>query len=97
LAGRTAYRVVREALTNARKHAAGQPVRLVLAGKPGETLVIDTYNLLPSVGSWLPNRSGNGAGLVGLTERVQLAGGRLEHEVNQADEFHLHAWLPWPR
>jgi hypothetical protein len=36
--GRTAYRVVQEGLTNARKHAAGHPVALVLRGRPGDTL-----------------------------------------------------------
>ena len=35
LAGRTAYRVVQEGLTNARKHAPGAEVRVHLAGSPG--------------------------------------------------------------
>jgi signal transduction histidine kinase len=38
---------------------------------------------------------GAAAGLVGLTERVRLAGGRLDHQAT-AGEFRLHAWLPWP-
>jgi signal transduction histidine kinase len=38
---------------------------------------------------------GTGTGLVGLTERVQLAGGELDHRVT-AGEFRLSAWLPWP-
>ena len=42
--GRTAYRVVQEALTNARKHAAGQPVTLVLAGTPGSRLTVAVRN-----------------------------------------------------
>jgi signal transduction histidine kinase len=105
LAGRAAYRVVQEALTNTRKHAAGQPVRVLLDGTPGTALVIDIRNPLP------PNRvreaphgapatpsvPGGGAGLIGLTERVHLAGGRLDHEVTATAEFHLHAWLPWPK
>jgi signal transduction histidine kinase len=35
LTGRTGYRLVQEALTNARRHAPGQPVRLAVAGRPG--------------------------------------------------------------
>jgi signal transduction histidine kinase len=38
---------------------------------------------------------GAGTGLIGLTERVRLAGGRLDHRLG-ADGFHLHARLPWP-
>ncbi|MEU6748312.1 histidine kinase [Spirillospora sp. NPDC046719] len=93
-AGRTAYRVVQEGLTNARKHAAGRPVRVAVEGRPGTRLVIDIRNPLPPDGA-VPLAPGTGTGLVGLTERVQLAGGRLDHEV-AAGEFRLRAWLPWP-
>lgn len=95
-AGRAAFRVVQEGLTNARKHAAGQPVRVVLDGRPGETLVIDIRNPLPPDGPARPVVPGSGAGLVGLTERVHLAGGRLDHELTASGEFHLRARLPWP-
>ncbi|WP_433235657.1 sensor histidine kinase [Streptosporangium sp. CA-135522] len=94
-AGRTAYRVVQEALTNARKHAAGRPVQVVLEGRPGTRLVIDVRNSLPEGGAARPITPGSGTGLIGLTERVHLAGGRLDHEVT-AGEFRLRAWLPWP-
>ncbi|MEO3824236.1 histidine kinase [Actinomadura sp. B10D3] len=93
-AGRTAYRVVQEGLTNARKHAAGLPVRVVLDGEPGDRLVIDIRNPLAEGGAG-PIAPGSGTGLVGLTERVRLAGGRLDHEA-VAGEFRLRAWLPWP-
>jgi signal transduction histidine kinase len=97
-AGRTAYRVVQEALTNARKHAAGEPVDVLLDGRPGAGLTIDVHNPLPR-GSPpvvpVPAVPGSGTGLIGLTERVRLAGGRLDHEVSRG-EFRLHAWLPWP-
>ncbi len=92
-AGRAAYRVVQEGLTNARKHAAGRPVSVRLDGGPGETLVIDIHNTLSGEASSVP---GSGTGLIGLTERVHLAGGELDHEVTAAGEFRLHAWLPWP-
>ncbi|MDA0563631.1 histidine kinase [Streptomonospora sp. S1-112] len=42
-----------------------------------------------------PPPPGTGTGLVGLTERVRLAGGRLDHGA-AGGEFALRAWLPWP-
>jgi signal transduction histidine kinase len=93
--GRTAYRVTQEALTNARKHATGQPVKIVIGGSPGDRLTIDVRNPLPTGPSSAPPIPGSGTGLVGLTERVRLAGGRLDHEA-AGGEFRLHAWLPWP-
>ncbi|UQS24372.1 histidine kinase [Amycolatopsis thermalba] len=89
--GRTAYRVLQEALTNARKHAPGSPVRIDLRGAPGERLRIVVSN---PVSGGAPG-PGGGTGLVGLTERVRLAGGRLDHQA-AAGEFRLAAELPWP-
>lgn len=94
-AGRTAYRVVQEALTNARKHAPGQPVSIALDGTPGARLMIEVRNPLPREVAMVPAIPGAGSGLVGLTERVRLAGGQLDHHATPA-EFRLHAWLPWP-
>jgi signal transduction histidine kinase len=90
---RTAYRVIQEGLTNARKHAAGQSIHVDLRGGPGAGLEVSVRNRLSRPGT-PPGWSG-GAGLVGLTERVQLAGGRLDHQ-STGDEFRLHASLPWP-
>ncbi|WP_131757824.1 sensor histidine kinase, partial [Actinomadura fibrosa] len=94
VAGRTAYRVVQEGLTNARKHAAGRPVRVAVEGRPGGRLVVEVRNPLAADGRG-PLVPGAGTGLVGLTERVRLAGGRLDHEA-AAGEFRLRASLPWP-
>ncbi|MPZ86268.1 MAG: sensor histidine kinase [Actinophytocola sp.] len=93
--GRTAYRVVQEALTNARKHAPGQPVCVALDGAPGARLEIEVRNPLPREPVGASVIPGAGSGLVGLTERVRLAGGELDHHATPA-EFRLHAWLPWP-
>jgi signal transduction histidine kinase len=90
--GRTAYRVVQEALTNARKHAVDQPVRITLSGAPGGELVVEVRN---PVGDGPAAAPGSGSGIIGLTERVDLAGGGLEHGVT-AGEFRLRASLPWP-
>ncbi|MFC7383467.1 sensor histidine kinase [Sphaerisporangium rhizosphaerae] len=77
-AGRTAYRIVQEGLTNARKHAVGAEVRVRVLGAPGRGLEVEIRNALPAP-SARPAPSGAGQGLVGLAERVALADGRLEH------------------
>ena len=40
--------------------------------------------------------AGTGTGIVGLTERASLAGGRLEYGRTAAGDYRLWAWLPWP-
>lgn len=90
---RAAYRVVQEGLTNARRHAPGAAVRVSLSGAPGERLVVGVRNEV--VESAPTSSVGSGTGLVGLTERVQLAGGRLDHRARDG-VFELHASLPWP-
>jgi len=93
LAGRTVYRVVQEALTNARKHAPGQPVSVSIAGEPGGTLEVEVVNR-PSADR-PPDHAGSGAGLIGLAERLALAGGTLEHARLADGGFRLVARLPW--
>lgn len=75
MAHRAAYRVVQEALTNAAKHAPGTVVTVGLAQSAGETIVTVT-NGPPDA----PPESGpsSGLGLVGLRERVRMAGGTLD-------------------
>ena len=94
-AGRTAYRVVQEGLTNARKHAPGEPVQVVVDGRPGGGLLIDIRNPLVNGQATGPAIGGSGTGLIGLTERVRLAGGELDHAATDG-EFRLSARLPWP-
>ncbi|MEW9548797.1 sensor histidine kinase [Nonomuraea sp. NPDC050783] len=92
--GRNLYRIVQEALTNARKHASGQPVTVTVTGGPGAELSAEVRNPL---GARHPLRlPGAGAGLIGLAERAELAGGRLEHGPTAAGEFVVRARLPWP-
>ncbi|MCM4079634.1 sensor histidine kinase [Paractinoplanes hotanensis] len=93
--GRAAYRIVQEGLTNARKHAPGTSVRVAVAGSPADGLAIDIRNPWP-IGGPSGAIPGTGTGLVGLTERALLAGGRLSHGRTPQNEFVLSAWLPWP-
>jgi signal transduction histidine kinase len=91
--GRTAYRLVQEALTNARKHAPGSPVAVALSGAAGRGLTVTVHNGRAVNGSTPP--PGAGLGLVGMRERIELAGGRLEVR-QDARSFALEGWLPWP-
>ncbi|MGH3663262.1 MAG: sensor histidine kinase [Micromonosporaceae bacterium] len=88
--GRHAYRIVQEALTNARKHAPGSRVVAELGGRPGQGLRITVRNPAPA-GSAGP---GGRLGLVGLAERTRMAGGALRHTVRDG-HFVLDAHLPW--
>lgn len=96
LVGRTAYRIVQEGLTNARKHAADCPVEVRLSGSPGDRLEIRLSNPVP-VGAVLDSVPGAGVGLIGLGERVGLVGGGLSHGETPYGDFVVRAWLPWPR
>jgi signal transduction histidine kinase len=95
LVGRHALRIVQEALTNARKHAASAPVDVRIEGAPGSGLMIEVRNPAPVLAAGGPKIPGSGAGLVGLAERVTLSGGHLEHGLDEHGEFRLRARLPW--
>jgi signal transduction histidine kinase len=71
------FRTAQEALTNARKHAPGQPVRLTLDYAPAE-LTLQVVNPLATLDIERPlAASGAGYGLTGLRERAALSGGTL--------------------
>jgi signal transduction histidine kinase len=101
--GRTVYRVVQEGLTNVRKHAPGAAARVSLDGGPGAGLDVTIVNRLASAAGAgqgaaapPPAMPGAGTGLIGLSERLELAGGTLESAA-RGGEFLLHARLPWPQ
>ena len=89
-AGRTLYRIVQEGITNARKHAPGSLLRIELAGTPDDGLTVLMRNPL-GFGSTTP---GAGLGLVGLSERAELRGGRLDAG-REGASFVLQGWIPW--
>ncbi|MGZ4301594.1 MAG: sensor histidine kinase [Gaiellaceae bacterium] len=94
--GRNAFRIVQEALTNARKHAPSAVVDLRIDGSPGAGLTIDVCNHAPVLAAAASAIPGSGTGLVGLAERATLSGGRLEHGLDEHGDFRVRAWLPWP-
>ncbi|CAM5438721.1 MULTISPECIES: sensor histidine kinase [Streptomyces] len=91
--GRTAYRIAQEGLTNARKHAPGTEVTVTVTGAPGEGLSVAVRNPAPE--GPVPHVPGSGQGLIGLTERATLAGGRLEHGPATDGGFEVRGRLPW--
>jgi signal transduction histidine kinase len=92
--GRAAYRVVQESLTNVHKHAAGAETLIRVAVVPGRQLEICVENLAPPVPA--PSLPGSGSGLVGLRERVAVAGGTLDARPLRGGGFRVRARLPWP-
>ncbi|GAA1666179.1 histidine kinase [Glycomyces endophyticus] len=88
--GRTAYRIVQEALTNARRHAEGAAVAVTVSGGPGEGLEVEVVS-----GPGRDGGPGSGHGLIGLEERTALAGGRLEYGPAEDGGWRVRAWLPW--
>jgi signal transduction histidine kinase len=96
--GRDAYRIVQEALTNVAKHARGTATVVHVHGAPGDGLHVDVRNRLPVAAGDRPAEvllPGSGSGLLGLRERVALAGGTIEHGPNDRGEFVVAATLAW--
>src|SRR4051794_14507787 len=91
--GRTAYRIAQEGLTNARKHAPGAAVTLTVRAPDGN-LQVEVRSLAPVAVPAAAPLPGTRNGLIGLAERVSLAGGTLEHGVDPDGAFVLRASLP---
>jgi signal transduction histidine kinase len=94
--GRTAYRIVQEGLTNARKHADHAEVSVAVRGAAADGLTVEIRNPWPEAATPATPIPGAGMGIIGLAERAALTGGRLEHGRTPAGEFRLWTWLPWP-
>lgn len=94
--GRDACRIVREALTNASKHAPGAKVAVSVAGRPGQGLKVMVRNPLPDGSAREPSLPGTGTGLAGLAERVAVADGTLSYGPDPSGDFVLNAALQWP-
>ncbi|MGN6721740.1 MAG: sensor histidine kinase [Marmoricola sp.] len=91
--GRTLYRVAQEALTNAAKHSPTATVSMGVSGQRGDGLTMTVSNVRRPASA--AGASGAGLGLVGMRERVALAGGQLVIR-DELRRFTLEAWLPWP-
>ncbi|WP_157677072.1 sensor histidine kinase [Auraticoccus monumenti] len=69
------YRIVQESLANAARHAPGAPVMVEVDDRSAEALTLSVTNGAgPTAAGTSP-----GFGLIGMRERAELLGGRLEH------------------
>ena len=93
--GRDAYRIVQEALTNIGKHAGGTATWVRVSGAPQGGLHVNIRNRQPIHAPAGPALPGSGAGLLGLQERVALAGGTLMHGPDGSGDFVVDAELRW--
>ncbi len=88
---RATFRIVQEGLTNALKHAPGQPVEVTVRASPGGGVRVRVQNpLIPG----RPPAPGTGSGLVGMRERAALLGGEVRTRIDGGWHV-LDAYLPW--
>lgn len=95
---RAAHRVVQEALTNVHKHAPGATTQIHLAYGP-RTVRVQVVNGPPQkpaepTADGEPLLPSGGHGLIGLTERVRLAGGTMGSGPTGDGGFRIDAALP---
>jgi signal transduction histidine kinase len=86
----TLYRVIQEALANVVKHAGAEQVRLVLREEHGEI-----YVRVRDDGSGFDlSRPTDGFGLLGMRERIELAGGELDVTSRAGEGTEVRAYVP---
>ncbi|MDQ0986770.1 sensor histidine kinase [Streptomyces sp. V2I9] len=92
----TVFRIVQEALTNARKHAgSGARARVRLTYGDHET-VVDVRDDGEGTARGFASAPGSGYGLIGMRERVALHGGTLRTGRGEGPGYRVTARLPLP-
>lgn len=89
--GLSVYHVVKEALTNALKHAPGSPVRISIARTPSHVTTEIRNGPAPVR---RPAAMPSGYGITGLRERVSLFGGSLDAYPTPDGGFFVTATMP---
>lgn len=90
----TAYRVVQEGLTNVLKHAGLVRTDVEIRIIEPDRLIVDISNAPGAGAGGVP---GAGRGIVGLRERIDALGGRLDASERSDGGFRLRAELPSAR
>jgi signal transduction histidine kinase len=93
VAERLLYRVAREALTNAARHAPGAPVVVAVAGRTAGTTATITSGRATQDG---PPPATGGTGLLGLRAAVTSVGGKFEAGPH-GEGFRVQAFVPVQR
>lgn len=91
----TVYRVLQEALSNARQHAPGAPVHVTL--HYGETSVALSVENDPSASHASTAEHRHGLGLVGMRERAQLVDARFDAARTPAGGWRVDLTVPAER
>ncbi|MGO1850516.1 MAG: sensor histidine kinase [Microbacterium sp.] len=89
---RIVFRTTQELLTNARKHSPRSTVLLTIAGDAGAGVRVRSSNAVET-GTDAPGDEGSG--LLGMSERVKIHGGRLVAGRTTRQRFEVEVWLPW--
>jgi signal transduction histidine kinase len=91
-----AYRLIQEALTNVRKHAPTSHVQVRLGYEPDRLRIEVSDDGGPAGAAAAPARdaSDSGHGLIGMRERVQVYGGRMQTRSMPGGGFRVEATLP---
>jgi len=94
-----AYRLIQEALTNVRKHAPTSHAQVLLSYEPDRLRIAvsdDGGSTGPSGAAAATARdaSDSGHGLIGMRERVQVYGGRMQTRSMPGGGFRVEAVLP---
>ncbi|MEV5538197.1 histidine kinase [Saccharopolyspora shandongensis] len=92
--GRTAYRVVQEALTNVHKHAFGSRVSVHVIYSDDRLRLVIRNTEPPSRAAADLAGSGSGSGLLGLQQRVELVGGTFHARAGGDGGFEVDVILP---
>jgi signal transduction histidine kinase len=75
-AARVVFRVAQEGLTNAHRYAPHAPTSVIVEHADGGGVVVTVHNAVADGPTM--NLPGSGSGLIGLAERIRLAGGSLQ-------------------
>jgi len=89
---RSAFRITQALLTNARRHAPGIGVRVLVRATPEEGVVVEVANHLPP---HVPVEFRPGSGLDGVRHRVLHLGGDFRCWVDQGRVFRVACRMPW--
>ena len=88
-----AYRIVKEALTNVRKHASARHVAVTIAGRDGGLLVHVSDDGIGVGGTPIRSEPGH-RGVAGMQDRALAAGGRCTVADRDAGGTEVSVWLP---
>ena len=92
--GRTAYRIVREALTNVRKHAPGARVAVRVRYDPSQVRLTIRNTAAARPADTALAATGSGMGIADLRQRIEVLHGTLQAGPSPGGGFCVDATLP---